>query len=268
MSSGARGGRTRSRWPRRTARSSAAHSTSSSRVVGYRRPFGHRAARVAGAADALEQRRDAARRAELADQLDRPDVDAELERGRRDQHAQIARAQALLDAQPPLLREAAVVRGDLALAEPLLEQVRHALGEPARVRRRPAWCGASRPARRCRRGSRPTARPRPPPRARCRAPRSRGRARGDGRRRRSRRRAAPCASERPGPRADQQARHRLDRALRRGEADARRAAPRRARRGARARARGASRACRGRRRGSRRRSRCARGAASRGCARP
>ena len=40
MSSGARGGRTRSRWPRRTARSSAALSTSSSRVVGKRRPFG------------------------------------------------------------------------------------------------------------------------------------------------------------------------------------------------------------------------------------
>ena len=36
-----------------------------------------------------------------------------------------------------------------------------------------AWCGARRRARRCGRGSRPTARGRPPRRARCRAPRSR-----------------------------------------------------------------------------------------------
>ena len=39
---------------------------------------------VARAADALEQRRDRARRAELHDEIDRADVDAELERRGRD----------------------------------------------------------------------------------------------------------------------------------------------------------------------------------------
>ena len=38
---------------------------------------------VTGAADALQQRRDGARRAEVADELDGTDIDAELERCRR-----------------------------------------------------------------------------------------------------------------------------------------------------------------------------------------
>ena len=48
--------------------------------------------------DALEQRRDAARRADLADQLDRSDVDAELERGGGHERAQVAGAEPVLDA--------------------------------------------------------------------------------------------------------------------------------------------------------------------------
>ena len=87
-------------------------------------------ARVAGAADALEEGGDAARRAELAHQLDGADVDAELERGGRDQHGQLAGAQALLDLQAPFLRERAVVRRHLALAELLAQLVREALGQP------------------------------------------------------------------------------------------------------------------------------------------
>ena len=72
---------TRSRRPARTARTSAAHSTSSSRVVGKRRPCGPQPEGVAGAADALQEGRDAARRADLADEVDAADVDAQLQRG-------------------------------------------------------------------------------------------------------------------------------------------------------------------------------------------
>ena len=43
--------------------------------------LGHAADRVVGAADALQEHRDAARRAELAHELHVADVDAELERG-------------------------------------------------------------------------------------------------------------------------------------------------------------------------------------------
>ena len=48
--------------------------------------FGYRPEEVAGAADALEQLRDRPRRAEVADEVDVADVDAELERRGRDHH--------------------------------------------------------------------------------------------------------------------------------------------------------------------------------------
>ena len=47
--------------------------------------------------------------------------------------AQVAGAQARLDAVAAVLRQAAVVRGDDVVAEPLAELVREPLGEPARV---------------------------------------------------------------------------------------------------------------------------------------
>ena len=52
-------------------------------------------------------------------------------------------AQPGLDPVAPLLREAAVVRGDDVVAEPLAELVGEAFGEAARVRRTRAWCGAA-----------------------------------------------------------------------------------------------------------------------------
>ena len=67
--------------------------------------------RVAGAPDPLQEARDRARRAELADQIDVADVDAELERGGRDQRLQLAALQPLLGVEPLLLGEAAVMRG-------------------------------------------------------------------------------------------------------------------------------------------------------------
>src|SRR5262249_9114948 len=100
---------------------------------GIEAPLRDAAQPVAAAADALEEGRDRAGRAELTHELDGAHVDPELERGGRDERAEIARAQSLLDAQAALLREAPVVGGDAALAEALLEQVRDALGEAARV---------------------------------------------------------------------------------------------------------------------------------------
>ena len=100
--------------PRRTLSSSAAHSTSSSRESGNSRPFGVPFDRVARAADALQEAGDRARRAELADQIDVADIDAELQRGGGDQHLQRAAFQPLLGIQPVLLGHAAVMRGDIA----------------------------------------------------------------------------------------------------------------------------------------------------------
>ena len=91
------------------------------------------AAGVVGPADPLQEGGEAARRADLADQLDRPDVDAELERGGRDQRPQVAAAQPGLDPLPAVLGQAAVVRGDQAVAEPLAQLVRDPLGHPPGV---------------------------------------------------------------------------------------------------------------------------------------
>ena len=91
------------------------------------------AERVPGAPDALQEGGDAARRADLADEIDRADVDTQFERGRRHQRAQLAVLEPLLQPQPPLLGEAAVVAGDVLLADALRELVRDALREPPRV---------------------------------------------------------------------------------------------------------------------------------------
>jgi len=90
---------------------------------------------VPGAADALEERGDPVRRGDLADQVDVADVDAELERGGRDQYFQAAALQPLLRIQARLAGEAAVVSGDMLGAKTLRELVRHAFGEAPRVHR-------------------------------------------------------------------------------------------------------------------------------------
>ena len=101
------------------ASSSAAHSTSSSRESGNSRPLGVPPTAWPGAADALQEAGDRARRAELADEVDVADVDAELERGGRDQRLELAALEPLLGVEPLLLGEAAVVRGHALFAEPL-----------------------------------------------------------------------------------------------------------------------------------------------------
>ena len=94
----------------------------------------HAAHRVVGAADALQEHRDAARRAELAHELDVADVDAELERGGGHHHLERAGLEALLGVEAGFLGEAAVVRGDAVFAEPFGEMARDALDHAARVR--------------------------------------------------------------------------------------------------------------------------------------
>ena len=70
---------------------------------------------VAGAADALEPARDRLRRLDLDDEVDRAHVDAELERRGGDEARDLAALEQLLDLDPLLARERAVVRArDLA----------------------------------------------------------------------------------------------------------------------------------------------------------
>ncbi len=100
---------------------------------------------VVGPADPLQEGADGPGRADLAHQFDRADVDAQLERGRGHQRAQVAGPQARLDDAPARRREAAVVRGDeqrgvdvvpvgrLVLAQPLGQLMGHPFGHLARV---------------------------------------------------------------------------------------------------------------------------------------
>ena len=94
------------------------------------------------APDALEERADRAWRAELADELDGPDVDAELERGSGHERAEVAGAQPGLNVATPCRRQRAVVGGhhevrvfhaELVGREALGQLMGDALGHPAGV---------------------------------------------------------------------------------------------------------------------------------------
>ena len=75
-------------------------------------PAGGRAvAMVVGPAHTLEEGPDGAGRSDLADELHGAHVDPQLERRRRHERTQVARAQARLDDAPPGGREASVVCG-------------------------------------------------------------------------------------------------------------------------------------------------------------
>ena len=101
--------RIRSRSPASTAPSSAAHSTSSSRVVGKKRPFGMAPSQwperpTRWSATAMETRR-----AELAREVHRPDVDSEFERCGRHDGPHRTRLEPALGLDPHLPGEASVV---------------------------------------------------------------------------------------------------------------------------------------------------------------
>ena len=84
---------------------------------------------MACAADALQERGDPARRAHLADEVDVADVDAELERGGRDQRLEAAFLEPRLGVEAMLLRQAAVVRRDVLRADAIGEVARRAFGK-------------------------------------------------------------------------------------------------------------------------------------------
>ena len=88
---------------------------------------------MARAADALEESCDRARRAELADQIDVADIDAELERGGGHHGGECAGFQPLLRVEPLFLGEAAVMRGNAHLAELVRKLARDALGHASCV---------------------------------------------------------------------------------------------------------------------------------------
>ena len=73
-------------------------------------PFRRCADPVAGSPDALQRDRDRSRRTELHDEIDRADVDAELERGRRHHRPQLAVFEPVLGCQAEIARKAAVMR--------------------------------------------------------------------------------------------------------------------------------------------------------------
>ena len=86
---------------------------------------------VVGPAHPLQEGGEAARRADLADQLDRSHVDAELERGGGHQGPQVPGAQPGLDPLPAAPGQRSVVRGHLGaelVAEPFAQLVGDPLG--------------------------------------------------------------------------------------------------------------------------------------------
>ena len=114
-------------------------------VVGGHREeaaLGRRAEAVPRAADALDGGRDGFGRIELADELDRADVDAEFERRGRDYRLQLAALEALLGEQPLGAREAAMMRHHRVGAEPLLQIDRDALCSSPAQAQKPASCDA------------------------------------------------------------------------------------------------------------------------------
>src|SRR5665647_188351 len=86
---------------------------------------------VAGAADALDEPRDLAGRAELDDVLDVADIDPELHGRGGDQGRDLALLEPLLGVDPDLARERAVVNLDVAALE---ERVAERLGRNPRIR--------------------------------------------------------------------------------------------------------------------------------------
>ena len=97
--------------PRRRA-IAASHSSTSKRLAGTRIARAGLVHAVVGAADALQQARDALRRADLDHLVDAAPVDAEIERGGRDHGAQLARRHRRLDPAALGDVEAAVVQRD------------------------------------------------------------------------------------------------------------------------------------------------------------
>ena len=123
--------RSRSCW--RIARTSAAHSISSSRVVAKMRALGMAPRQWPARPARCNIDGYRAWRADLANQIYASNVDAELQRGGGDQHPHPAFLQLLFRLQPELARHAAMVRGDRLFAHALGQMMRNPLGQPSRI---------------------------------------------------------------------------------------------------------------------------------------
>ena len=95
--------------------------------------LGDSALPVARTPHALQQGGERSRRAQVANQVDVADVDAEFQRRRGDDGGERAGFEPLFGIEPDLARQRTVVRGGAALAESLREPVGDALGQPSRV---------------------------------------------------------------------------------------------------------------------------------------
>ncbi len=88
---------------------------------------------MASAPHALHADGDGARRLNLADQIHSADVDAEFEGGRRNEHANLAVLQAMLGVETQFAGEAAVMAGDVFLAQSFAEGEGQPFGHFARL---------------------------------------------------------------------------------------------------------------------------------------
>ncbi len=95
--------------------------------------LGSRGEKMPRAADSLQEHRERARSSDLTDQIDRTDIDPELERGGRDHRLDDPALQLVLRAKAKPTGEAPVMGQDCLLAEPLFEVVGDPFREPARV---------------------------------------------------------------------------------------------------------------------------------------
>ena len=105
-------------------------------------PLGRAADGVPRPAHTLKQRRNAMRRPDLTDQVDVPDIDAELERCGGDERFQRAGLETMLGVEAPFLGETSMVSGDRVFTDPVAEMSRDALRHPPRIdeyQRRPVF---------------------------------------------------------------------------------------------------------------------------------
>src|SRR5262249_14986210 len=88
---------------------------------------------VARAAHPLQERRNRARRPQLADEIDLADIDPELKRGGRHKRFQLPLLETLFGVEPLFLGEAAVVCRYLICAQALRQLAGHPLDQTTRI---------------------------------------------------------------------------------------------------------------------------------------
>ena len=101
--------------------------------LGKDHALAHRVRLMAAAADALQPARHRRRRLDLHDQIDRPHVDAELERRGGDERAQRAGLQQVLDFDALRAGDRSVMRPDERFARQLVERAGQPLRQPPAV---------------------------------------------------------------------------------------------------------------------------------------